>query len=133
MLMSLDNTEPDITPELSLRRRNAEYITRGQIVAICNAAIGEYVDVLAAAHELNRLGFELFAQSDEDFKVFAAVSSETEDLPIGAERRNWHPDALAEKDEEVKRMAAVYFEVVRDGCERLRTRLALHAPSIFDA
>ena len=49
-----------------------------------NAAIGEYVDVLAAAHELNRLGFELFAQSDEDFKVFAAVSSETEDLPIVA-------------------------------------------------
>ena len=56
--MSLDYTEPDITPELALRRKTEEYFIRGEIVAICNAVIGEYVAVLAAACELSRLGFE---------------------------------------------------------------------------
>jgi hypothetical protein len=95
--MNLDHTEPDITPELALRRRTEEYFIRGQIVAICNAVIGEYVDVLAAACELNRLGFELFDQLDEDFKVFAGVCSEIEDLPIGHERQNWHPERACSK------------------------------------
>ena len=88
--------------------------------------------MVAAACEFNRLGFELFGKLDEDFRDFAGVCSETEDLPIGAERENWHSDALAEKDFEVRRVEGLYADVVRDGCTRLLTRLGAYAPSLFD-
>ena len=120
------------TSDLALRRNNSEHFIRGQIVALCNAVIGNYVEVLAAACELNRLGFELFGNLDEDFKHFAGVCSEVEDLPIGKERENWAPDALAEKDNEVRRAAAIYSEVLREPCKPLLTRLGPYAPSLFE-
>ena len=83
--------------------------------------------VLAASHELNKLGFELFKDLDEDFIVFSGVTSEIEDLPIGQECLNWHPDALAEKVGEVRTMEAAYSEVVREGCKRLLTRFGRYA------
>jgi len=122
----------DITPELSLRKKTKEYFIRGQIVAICNAVSGNYIEILAAACELNRLGFELFGQLDEDFRDFAGVCSEIEDLPIGAERENWDPEALAEKDTEVRRVQGLYANVVRDGCKRLLMRLGPYAPSLSE-
>ena len=130
--MNVNHLETDITPELALRRKNAEYFIRGQIVAICSAVIGNYMEVLAAACELNRLGFELFGELDEGFKDFAGVCSEVEDLPIGKERENWDPDVLAEKDNEVKRAAAMYSEVIREACKPLVTRLGPSAPSVFE-
>ena len=122
----------DITPALALRRSNSEYFIRGQIVAICNAVIGNCIEVLAAACELHRLGLELFGELDKDFKDFAAVCSEVEDLPIGKERENWDPEVLAEKDKEVTRVAAMYSEVIRDACKVLLTRLGPYAPSLFE-
>jgi hypothetical protein len=122
----------DITPELARSRTNAEYFIRGEIVAISNAVMGNYVEVLAAACELNRLGFELFGELDNDFKDFAGICSEVDDLPIGKERENWDPDALAQKENEVRRLAAMYSEVVRKACKRLLTRLGPYAPSLFE-
>ena len=121
----------DSSPEFAVKRNNAEYFIRGQIVAICNAVIGNYIEVLAAACELNRLGFELFGELDEDFKDFAGICSEVEDLPIGKERENWDPNALAEKDNELRRVAGMYSEVIRDACKPLLARLGPYAPSLF--
>jgi len=130
--MNPNNLDRDVTPEFSLGRSNTEYFIRGEIVAICNAVIGNYIEVLAAACELNRLGFELFGELDEGFEVFAAVCSEVEDLPIGKERENWAPEALAEKDNEIRRAAAMYSDSIREACKSLLTRLAPYAPSLFE-
>jgi hypothetical protein len=35
------------------------------------------------------------AEDDPDFDVFVAVSSQSDQLPVGAERRNWAEHALA--------------------------------------
>ena len=129
--MNLNHSETDITPELALRRKNTEYFIRGEIVAICNAVIGNYIEVLAAACELNRLGFELFGELNEGFRDFSAICSEVDHLPIGEERQNWDPDVLAEKDKEVKKAAALYSEVIREACKPLLTTLGPYAPSLF--
>lgn len=129
--MNMNQDNGDITLELSLRKNYDEYFIRGQMVAICNAVIGNYIEVLAAACELNRLGFQLFGKLHEDFKVFAGVCSEVEDLPIGAERENWHPDALADKDREARRAGAMYSDAVRNGCTLLLTKVGRYAPSFF--
>ena len=130
--MNLNHSERDITPELALRRKITEFFIRGQIVAICNAVIGNYMEVLEAACELNRLGFELFGQMNEGFIDFAAVCSEVDHLPLGEERQNWDSAVLAEKDKEVKKAAALYSEVIREACKPLLTQLGPFAPSVFE-
>lgn len=74
----------------------------------------------------------MFGELDEGFKDFAAVCSEVDDLPSGKERENWDPDVLVEKDKEVRRVAAMYSEVIREACKPLLTRLGPYAPGLFE-
>jgi hypothetical protein len=119
--------DSDDTPQQSHRRQNEESFIHGQIVALCNAGVGEYIGVCAAACEINRLGLVLFRELDEDFKVFAGICSETEDLPIGQERQNWDSVVLLEKDKELRRMETAYNEVFREACKRLLVRFGPQA------
>jgi len=60
---------------------------------------------------------ELF--SDEDKKLLTVVNSETDNLPVGRFRENWHPDFLSVKLEELAKYDAVIKSDVRNLCERL--------------
>jgi hypothetical protein len=63
--------------------------------------------------------------SPEDFKTLKGIDSETDDLPIGIAREQWHPDALLQKESEIARCEKLYASQVREICERLRERLEL--------
>ena len=67
---------------------------------------------------------ELF--SDEDKKLLTVVNSETDDLPIGRLRENWHPDFLPAKLESLAKYDALIKSDVRNLCERLLVTAAWH-------
>jgi hypothetical protein len=60
--------------------------------------------------------------SKDDAKLMIALESETDHLPIGRVREEWHPDFLPEKDQEVARFEELSRKDVRSACERILLR-----------
>jgi hypothetical protein len=57
--------------------------------------------------------------SRDDFNLLRGIDSETDDLPLGRIREEWHPESLAEKDGEIARSEKLYGDKVRSVCERI--------------
>jgi len=55
----------------------------------------------------------------EDRKALIGIGSETDDLPVGRVREEWHPDRLQESDKEIERCEKLYGERIRSVCERI--------------
>jgi hypothetical protein len=62
---------------------------------------------------------------DPDYRVIGLIESETEDLPVGKERDNWAPEALARKESLVEH-ALSWAESIGglDACRRLVNRFS---------
>ena len=58
----------------------------------------------------------------DDYNLFRAIESETDELPIGKVRAEWNSDALREKDLEIARCEELWRDQVRSACERLLIR-----------
>lgn len=80
--------------------------------------------VIVGARRMAALTADLRAARAEPLSTFLAVDSETDDLPLGAVREHWDPDALAARDVELARAEAAYHEPVRLACLDLLARLA---------
>jgi hypothetical protein len=57
--------------------------------------------------------------SKDDLNLMIGIDSETDHLPLGKFRENWHPDFLPNKDREVARCQKLYGDQVRSACERI--------------
>jgi hypothetical protein len=80
--------------EVSIARRRAATVAR--------SALADTHDPILASRELSSLRFAVgVANDDPDFTVFVAVNSETDALPLGSERSQWSPEALARLEREV--------------------------------
>ena len=55
----------------------------------------------------------------EALKVFLAIDTETDHLPLGKERSVWEPAALLEKDEEIAKCDAFFREQAMSAAARL--------------
>lgn len=62
------------------------------------------------------------SESDADLLVFVAIDSETDDLPVENERSHWLPEALREKDIEIKRCEDLYRQAALDASENIIRR-----------
>jgi hypothetical protein len=60
--------------------------------------------------------------SQSDFNSIRGIDSETDHLPIGRVREEWHPEYLPEKDREIARCEGFYRDRVRAVCERILQR-----------
>jgi hypothetical protein len=60
--------------------------------------------------------------SQDDYNLFRGIESETDDLPIGKVRKEWHPDYLPEKDQEIARCEDLWRGQIRSACERILLR-----------
>lgn len=103
-----------------------EYYLRGKIIAICEAALAEEIGIIAASRRLSALGWDLFERRHEDFITFDAVDSETDDLPVDIERKNWDAEALKRKDVEIAKAEAIYKNDVIAACRKLIERFAIY-------
>ena len=99
-----------------------EYYLRGKIIAICEAVLAEEIGVIAASRRLNSLGLQLLDGHDNDFSTFRGVDTETDDLPVDIERKNWDAEALKRKDVEIAEAEALYKDHVTEACKKLIER-----------
>ena len=60
--------------------------------------------------------------SQVDFNSIKGIDSETDHLPIGRVREEWHPKYLLEKDREIARCEDLYRDKVRAICEGILQR-----------
>jgi hypothetical protein len=84
------------------------------------------VGIIEGARLLSSFGHELVPDwtVDPDFVVLGALDSETDHLPVGAERKLWEQKALAERDAIVSRIEAEAKEEVESACRNILRRFA---------
>jgi len=61
-----------------------------QIAARSRDLLDSRLGIIDAARALQALGHSVRAESDPDFITFTAIDSESDHLPIGSVRREWH-------------------------------------------
>jgi hypothetical protein len=96
---------------------------QSQAVQIANAVLEGKTSILEAAPKLcSLLLSNPEIASREDCNLFNGIASETDDLPIGRVREEWHPDFLPEKDREIARCEALWRDDAMEACERIIVR-----------
>lgn len=93
-------------------------------------AVGSALDGRTGTIEAAHLLWPILAMNNElaaedDLNLIRAVVSETDDLPIGRVREQWHPESLREKDREIARCEELWHEEMISTCQRIRRTLLL--------
>lgn len=92
-----------------------------KVLEISQSALDREIGVLEAARTLFGLvQAEPAIANKEDQILFVAIESETDNLPIGDVRNEWHPDRLIEKDREIAKCETIWGARVLAACERIR-------------
>ncbi len=106
----------------SLDSGSREY--RAKAVEAARAVLEGKVGIIEGARQLSTLAPELVAdwKVDPDFLVLAALDSETDDLPVGAQRKLWDKKALAERDPTISRIEADARKNVETACRNILRR-----------
>lgn len=92
---------------------------QGKVIAICEAVLNDEIGIIAASRILDSLGNQLVGVHHDDFMLFLVISSETDHLPVDYDRKNWNPDALKKKDQEILDNEAFYRDKVVEQCKFL--------------
>lgn len=94
--------------------------SRERVQQIARMVIEEQIGILEATRALlPLLHSDPGMVSLDDYNLFRGIDSETDDLPIGWVREEWHAQSLLEKDREIARCADLWREPVRSACERI--------------
>jgi len=107
------------------KKSQQEYIdgVRARVAQLAQGMLDSSVDYLEGANELSNLHHEAgVADDDEDFTVFALISSETDALPIGASRQHWSANALHAHESKIKQALAWAKAISHGHCESLVKR-----------
>ena len=97
---------------------------RTEFAATAASMASGQTSLIDGARRLCGLGYalNLDVSQDADFRTMVGFSSETDALPAGPERANWHSAALAEKDSEIAAVEEQWGEEVRAAAVRLAAR-----------
>jgi len=99
-----------------------------KLARLATAILAGTVDLLEAAPELwgglSALGFDW---DDPDYHAFGLIASETDALPVGAQRVHWAADALVEKEPALRAARVWAAPLGMPACERIVNRFG--APS----
>jgi len=97
---------------------------RRAAVDTAHAILREEIGVIDGARRLSSLAHRLVDdwRVDPDFLVFGALDTETDHLPVGAQRALWDPAALVDKDAMVARIEAVARADVEMACRNVIAR-----------
>jgi hypothetical protein len=99
---------------------------REKALKVAQSILEGDVGIIEDARLLSSFGHELVPdwRIDPDFVVLGALDSETDDLPVGAERKLWEEKALAERDAIVSRIEAEAKQEVQSACRNILRRFA---------
>ena len=95
-----------------------------KVTKSAQAVLDGKMGIIEGARLLSTLAPDLVPdwKVDPDFLVLAALDSETDDLPVGKERKLWDPTALKERDPVISRMEADAKEEVEAACRNILRR-----------
>lgn len=102
-----------------------EYVAmqRRRVAELARQILAGQIDILDGSCKIAALRWELeVPEWDDDLMAFVVVDSETDNLPIGDEARNWSDEALVRKEPELRHAREWALGVVRQPCENLVTR-----------
>ncbi len=104
-----------------------EYV-REKALKTARAILNGELGIIEGARVLSTLAPDLVAdwKVDPDFLVLAALDSETDDLPVGKQRKLWDATALAERDATVSRIEAEARQNVEAACRNILRRFDAH-------
>jgi hypothetical protein len=88
-------------------------------IALARRILAGEIGLIEGCRALSSMRWELGDDVRDRFIPFVAIDSETDDLPIGAVRDLWQPDALARKDLEISRCEQLYRTQVAEACMAL--------------
>jgi hypothetical protein len=88
-------------------------------IAVARRILAGEIGLIEGCRALSSMRWELWDDVRDRFIPFVAIDSETDDLPIGAVRDLWQPDALARKDLEISRCEQLYRKQVAEACMAL--------------
>jgi len=104
----------------------ARPLVRRKIVDVASSMLDGPTDLLEGCRTIVKLRGNLSEPDlyDPDLLFLVAVESELDDVPVGAARQHWAPEALAEKDEKKSRYIASAREEIQRSCRALILRWA---------
>lgn len=99
-------------------------LERSQLVSLAQAMLDGGLSFLEGAVQVLAIKSRLsgIADRDPDFDAFAAIQSETDHLPLEAQRPLWSPSALAELEPEFRRTEEWAKSFAPLACKNLITR-----------
>ena len=100
---------------------------RQKIAEVAQGILDGHVGIIDGARQIRALcsGHVGLDERDPDLNTFVGIDSETDDLPMGAVRQYWAPDALAQKDVEIARCEALYRQSALEAASHLVARFTL--------
>jgi len=102
--------------------------TREKVLKTARAILKGELGIIEGARLLSTLAPDLVAdwKVDPDFLVLAALDSETDDLPVGKQKKLWDATALAEREKVVARIEAEAKQNVEAACRNILRRFDAH-------
>jgi hypothetical protein len=79
-----------------------------KVRALAQRIIDGKIGVIEGSIQMGAFQTWLHAHEEKEFRIFRAVYSASTDLPIGKVRELWEPEALREKDEEIRKIEIAY-------------------------
>jgi len=102
-----------------------EYVLscRQRVVELATGILAGSVQALEGCHELASLRWEVEVdEGDKDFLIFAAISSETDSLPVGQVRAHWSQEALARLEPQIQSAVAWATAQATPACQSVIQR-----------
>ena len=103
---------------------SAEISARAEALQAARGISEGRIGIIEGCRRLSSLAHQVVPDwtLDEDFRVFGAVSSETDCLPTGSARRYWENSALEREDQKISAAEALYREAVLSACRNVIAR-----------
>ncbi len=111
-----------ISPPSTVHNADLWQKHRRKVRALAQRIISGEVGVIEGSRQMAKFEVWLHARSDEDFRVFAGVNSESDHLPVGEARKHWSSEALLQKDQEILSLEDFYRNEVIAAAHRIRTK-----------
>jgi hypothetical protein len=101
-----------------------EMMERRRLVEVAHAMLDGKLSFLEGAVQVHAIKNRLIgmAERDPDFGAFLLIMSETDHLPLEAQRHLWAPEALARLEPEFKRTEEWARSFAPQACRNLITR-----------
>lgn len=97
---------------------------RKEVVRIARSILSGQLDVLDGCRALVSHVTAAGLTDDPDAAVIVGVESETDDLPLGGERRAWHVESLRDKDARRSEYADRVRTAVLGACQSIVDKLS---------